>query len=103
MNDLSSSRHYANFLYLDSVNGEKKASTEADKVSKTSAASGNKKPETEVQQPTGDCAVCDKLAKSFCSICKHVFYCTRDCQRKHWNSHKEDCKTLAKLPYRVRN
>ena len=52
--------------------------------------------------PTGDCAVCDKLAKSFCSICKHVFYCSRDCQRKHWNTHKEDCKSLAKLPYRVR-
>lgn len=99
----------ANFLYLDGVNGEKATSTETDKkVSQTSVspAAGSKKEgeEAEVTQqiPTGDCAVCDKLAKSFCSICKHVFYCSRDCQRKHWNSHKEDCKSLAKLPYRVK-
>ena len=100
----------ANFLYLDGVNGEKAtSSTETDKkVSQTSVstAAGSKKEgeEAEVTQqiPTGDCAVCDKLAKSFCSICKHVFYCSRDCQRKHWNSHKEDCKSLAKLPYRVK-
>ena len=52
--------------------------------------------------PQGDCVVCGKLAKSFCSICKHVFYCRRECQRQHWNSHKEDCKILAKLPYRVK-
>ena len=52
--------------------------------------------------PTGDCAVCEKLAKCLCSGCKHVFYCSRECQKKHWSSHKEECKTLAKLPYRVR-
>ena len=51
--------------------------------------------------PTGDCAVCDKLAKGICSGCKHVFYCTRECQKKHWSSHKENCKIEAKLPYRV--
>ena len=34
--------------------------------------------------------------------CKHVFYCTRDHQKSHWGTHKEDCKILAKLPYRVR-
>ena len=34
--------------------------------------------------------------------CKNVFYCKRDCQKGHWATHKEDCKSLAKLPYRVR-
>ena len=54
-----------------------------------------------LQIPTGDCNVCDKLAKNLCSACKYVFYCGRDCQKKDWNSHKEDCKAFAKLPYRV--
>lgn len=53
------------------------------------------------QKPQGDCEVCGHLAKSFCSGCKHVFYCKRDHQRSHWKRHKEDCKMLAKLPYRV--
>ena len=62
------------------------------------------KEESKVQEviPTGDCAVCDKLAKCLCSGCKHVFYCSRECQKKHWSNHKEECKMLAKLPYRVR-
>merc|ERR1711953_774810 len=81
----------------DSVNGEKASTEKENKVSEADKKEGE---ETQ-QMPTGDCAVCDKLAKSFCSICKHVFYCSRDCQRKHWNTHKEDCKSLAKLPYRI--
>ena len=51
--------------------------------------------------PEGDCAVCGHVAKAICTGCRHVFYCKRDCQKKHWSSHKEDCKTFAKLPYRV--
>ena len=51
--------------------------------------------------PEGDCAVCGHLAKLICGGCKNVFYCKRECQKKHWSSHKEDCKTLVKLPYRV--
>ncbi len=65
---------------------------------KTSAHDNNDKAKP---APQGDCVVCDKLAKSFCSVCKHVFYCTREHQRQHWSTHKEDCKTLSKLPYRV--
>ena len=74
-------------------------------MSKTSAkktTTETEKSESEkLQVPTGDCNVCDKLAKNLCSACKFVFYCGRDCQKKDWNSHKEDCKTFAKLPYRV--
>merc|ERR1711892_167739 len=51
--------------------------------------------------PCGDCAVCGKIAKAICTGCKHVFYCSRDHQRKHWSSHKDECKSIAKLPYRV--
>ena len=30
-----------------------------------------------------------------------VNVCHRDCQRKHWKDHKEECRSLATLPYRV--
>ena len=90
---------------------EAKKPEEAEEVKKTMASkpaqsqqpqqAKSSNEENEGQQPQGDCAICDKLAKSFCSGCKHVFYCTREHQKQHWNSHKEDCKTLAKLPYRV--
>ncbi|CAN0435888.1 unnamed protein product [Ectocarpus sp. 13 AM-2016] len=26
-----------------------------------------------------------------CSRCRHVRYCSRDCQRQHWKDHKRDC------------
>ena len=57
--------------------------------------------EKEKEVPVGDCAVCSTIAKAICTGCKNIFYCTRDCQKKHWASHKEDCKSLLKLPYRV--
>ncbi|XP_023326741.1 uncharacterized protein LOC111700149 isoform X2 [Eurytemora carolleeae] len=53
------------------------------------------------QVPCGDCVVCGRLAKAACSGCKHVFYCTREHQKKDWTSHKDSCKEFFKLPYRV--
>ena len=35
------------------------------------------------------------------SGCKFSFYCSRDHQRSHWSKHKEDCKALTRLPYRI--
>ena len=61
-----------------------------------------KKIVVESEVPVGDCAVCSNIAKAICTGCKNVFYCTRQCQKKHWTSHKDDCKSLVKLPYRVR-
>ena len=51
--------------------------------------------------PTGDCIVCGQIAKCLCSGCKHIFYCSRECQKKHWGSHKEECKGMARLPWRI--
>ena len=59
-----------------------------------------KEPQAE-SVPTGDCVVCGRLARALCSGCKHVFYCSRDHQKKHWASHKEDCRGMARLPWRV--
>ena len=39
------------------------------------------------------CAWCGKEnVSSKCSLCKKVFYCGRDCQVKHWASHKLTCE-----------
>lgn len=39
------------------------------------------------------CATCHKPdAKNKCGTCKAVYYCSRDCQKKHWLKHKELCK-----------
>ena len=51
--------------------------------------------------PTGDCVVCGQMAKALCSGCKHIFYCSREHQKKHWSLHKEECKGMARLPWRV--
>ena len=30
-----------------------------------------------------------------CTQCKAVYYCSRDCQTKHWGEHKLACKQLV--------
>jgi ubiquitin carboxyl-terminal hydrolase 36/42 len=41
------------------------------------------------------CIQCGKLTTSKCGGCKKVFYCSGDCQRKHWNlGHNRQCKIL---------
>ena len=47
----------------------------------------------------GICPVCQKLAETKCTGCRKLFYCGRDCQRRHWKVHKFDCK---QIPYKVR-
>lgn len=47
------------------------------------------------------CASCQKPSKKFCSSCKDhpnshglvgsVYYCSVDCQKTHWKTHKKDC------------
>lgn len=40
------------------------------------------------------CDYCDKMCKTCCSTCG-IYYCSRDCQVKHWPWHKKICaKTL---------
>ena len=76
-------------------------STSTDSPQKQESKDPQKK-DAEARVPVGDCTVCDKKAKLLCSACKFAFYCTRECQKSGWKSHKEDCKALSKLPYRVR-
>ena len=47
------------------------------------------------------CSLCLKSAKNQCSKCKTVYYCSKDCQVKHWNLHKKVCKN--KLVNNIKN
>ena len=41
-----------------------------------------------------NCAVCGAEKVSYkCGCCKSTFYCSKECQKKHWNGgvHKEQC------------
>lgn len=50
----------------------------------------SKKPAT--SGPSGGCAKCGKAAAPMrCSRCRKVGYCSKDCQRMHWKSHKPAC------------
>jgi len=42
------------------------------------------------------CKVCGKQDAKRCGKCRIVFYCSVQCQRKDWKSHKEACN--SKLP-----
>ncbi|KIM35241.1 hypothetical protein M413DRAFT_431291 [Hebeloma cylindrosporum] len=35
---------------------------------------------------------CDKSGTQACSGCRIVSYCSKECQKAHWKSHKGDCK-----------
>ncbi|KAG9313498.1 hypothetical protein JVU11DRAFT_5824 [Chiua virens] len=37
-------------------------------------------------------AVCENPGKMACGSCKLVSYCSKECQRAHWATHKSDCK-----------
>ena len=42
------------------------------------------------------CRTCGTLSNlKQCRGCQYVFYCSTQCQRLHWKSHKIDCKTMA--------
>lgn len=42
------------------------------------------------------CAVCGNPGTKKCSQCKAVFYCSTECQRKHWPEHKKTCATYTR-------
>lgn len=46
------------------------------------------------------CGFCgaEKKNLSKCSRCKSVFYCTKECQKSHWKTHKPNCKLPPEIP-----
>jgi hypothetical protein len=51
-------------------------------------------------EPQPKCAHCafvpsGRMSLKQCSGCHVTLYCSRSCQRKHWDAHKSECKRLA--------
>ncbi|GAA5880627.1 hypothetical protein JCM1840_002274 [Sporobolomyces johnsonii] len=42
-------------------------------------------------QPLHDCTICDNKTSNRCSGCRLVYFCSRDCQRLLWPTHKAQC------------
>ena len=38
-----------------------------------------------------NCPICHQIADQRCTGCKKVYYCSRECQIKHWGDHKANC------------
>ncbi len=57
----------------------------------TTLEHGQQKPVLALEAPS--CANCKAPdANNRCSACLKVFYCSGDCQKKHWKQHKQECK-----------
>ena len=55
------------------------------------------------KKDSGICGFCGAAASVKCSKCKAVFYCDRNCQKRHWKEHKKSCvevKPVEKLTLR---
>ncbi|KAG8528088.1 uncharacterized protein KY384_007004 [Bacidia gigantensis] len=47
----------------------------------------------------GQCSngCCSKESKKACAKCRSIFYCSRECQKAHYKTHKKDCNKLNNL------
>ena len=43
------------------------------------------------------CSNCSKEGGTLskCSACKRASYCSKECQKQHWNEHKKTCKKYS--------
>lgn len=42
------------------------------------------------------CANCkEKISKRKCPCCRNVYYCSEDCQKTDWKTHREECVSVA--------
>jgi hypothetical protein len=60
-------------------------------------------PSAERAKVAGDSRTCSYCQKSSaeklnqCARCKKQYYCTKECQKKHWKAHKADCQAVKEL------
>ncbi len=48
--------------------------------------------DSEMANKLHSCVVCQTPAEKKCTGCNAVVYCTKEHQKKHWPTHKKDCK-----------
>ena len=54
-----------------------------------STLSTSQTPRSQPNKPA--CNVCKKPARYLCSMCSRQYYCSRECQKRDWKSHKAYC------------
>ena len=70
----------------------KKSKKPSKQAKPKAAAAAGPVPPTEAVPLDDHCALCGKGgAKSKCADCRQVSYCSRDCQKTHWKTHKSVC------------
>ena len=37
---------------------------------------------------------CTKSGSNFCSKCRDIMYCSKECQKKDWSNHKKECQSI---------
>lgn len=62
----------------------------------------------EIRDECGGCgAVLEGETHKYCAGCKTYCYCSRDCQKRHWNrsrsGHREECKEAGKCVIKLPN
>ena len=68
---------------------------------KAAAAAGPVPPAEAVPLDDHPCALCGKGgAQSKCADCRQVSYCSRDCQKAHWKTHKSVCTKACVIVHR---
>eukprot|EP00934_Nitzschia_sp_Nitz4_P003371 Nitzschia sp. Nitz4//scaffold77_size91520//10412//10843//NITZ4_004878-RA/size91520-processed-gene-0.105-mRNA-1//-1//CDS//3329557955//3361//frame0 len=48
---------------------------------------------TSITETAHMCPVCGQDAQKRCSRCNHIWYCSVECQKKHWKKHKPICSS----------
>lgn len=50
------------------------------------------------------CVECKKVLEKhlYCSRCRGVYYCSSECQKSHWSSHKANCKPVPVLSEKMK-
>ena len=80
----------------------KKPSKQAKQAKPEAAAAAGPVPPAEAVPLCGPlCALCGKGgAQSKCGDCREVSYCSRDCQKAHWKTHKLECTKACVIVHR---
>lgn len=53
-------------------------------------------------KPLGRCIVCNEPGSQHCKQCKDACYCSQNCQRNDWPTHKLICEVYAKFDFASR-
>ncbi|CAC5417975.1 unnamed protein product [Mytilus coruscus] len=65
-------------------------------ISNSQVVQGSGMPQQEAgskaQHIFGNCIMCGKFSLYLCSTCQSIWYCSQQCQLKHWTTHQHECK-----------